>query len=298
MDDLVLAMQSLQRSIAGSDDGTLLSQLKLMRQDQNDQLQALRKSFEDFARKMAEDGSKALIEALREVIRDFNTQINEQFGENFKQLNQAVGALLVWQEQYKAELDQLQSVQRQTAQDLKGAAENLTRLVQQSSAFVESANRLEILITSLAKQYALIQESELTLSKILMEMKDVTPQFARKLDELAEAMKTGVTKVQPDTSEVVKNFGAFQQTSVAEMKQLLVDTIKKSQSDTNDQLLKNLELVRQGVINLDKGLQEELTKSLETLGRQLASLSEKFVSDYGPLTDRLREVVRIAQRGS
>jgi DNA anti-recombination protein RmuC len=100
LDDMVTAMQNLQRSIAGNDEGTLLSQLKLMRQDQSDQLQALRKSFDEFSKKMAEDGSKALIDALREVIKDFNTQINEQFGENFKQLNHAVGALLIWQEQY------------------------------------------------------------------------------------------------------------------------------------------------------------------------------------------------------
>jgi len=40
---------------------------------------------------MAENNSKALIEALQEVIRDFNAKINEQFGENFKQLNEAVG---------------------------------------------------------------------------------------------------------------------------------------------------------------------------------------------------------------
>jgi DNA anti-recombination protein RmuC len=269
-----------------------------MRQEQSDQLQALRKSFEDFAKKMAEDGSKALINALREVINDFNTQINEQFGENFKQLNQAVGALLVWQEQYKQELDKLQSLQRSTAEDLRSSANDFGRMVEKSSVFVETAHNLEQIIQALYKQYALIQESELTLSKILLEMKDVTPQFARKLDELAEAMKIGVAKVQADTSEVVKTFGAFQQTSSAEMKQLLTDTIKKSQTETNEQLLKSLEIVRQGVITLDRGLQEELTKSLETMGRQLASLSEKFVSDYSPLTDRLREIVRIAQRGA
>ena len=55
-----------------------------------------------------------------------------------------------------------------------------------------------------------------------------------------------------------------------------------------------MEKIHQSVVALDTGLQEELTKSLETLGRQLASLSEKFVADYTPLTERLREVVRIA----
>jgi Glu-tRNA(Gln) amidotransferase subunit E-like FAD-binding protein len=45
----------------------------------------------------------------------------------------------------------------------------------------------------------------------------------------------------------------------------------------------------------DKAMQEELKTAVQRLGTELASLSGKFVSDYGPLTDRLREVVRIAE---
>jgi archaellum component FlaC len=298
MDDVVLALKDLQKSIAGSDDGALLTQLKLIRQDQTDQSQALRHSFDEFAKKMAEDGSKALIEALREVISDFNAQINEQFGENFKELNRAVSALVVWQQQYKEELDKLQSIQKQSSNDLQSSATSLSDLVKQSGGFVEAASKLETLLKGLAQQYEIIQQSEQALHKVLVEMKDVTPQFATKLEELLGALRKGVEKVQSDVSEVMRNFGVQNQSSNAELKGLLVDTLKKSQGDVNDQLLKGLEIVRQSVVTLDKGLQDELTKSLETLGRQLASLSEKFVSDYGPLTDRLREVVRLAEKAS
>jgi DNA anti-recombination protein RmuC len=298
MDDVVLALKDLQKSIAGSDDGALLTQLKLIRQDQTDQSQALRHSFDEFAKKMAEDGSKALIEALREVISDFNAQINEQFGENFKELNRAVSALVVWQQQYKEELDKLQSIQKQSSNDLQSSAASLSDLVKQSGGFVEAASKLETLLKGLAQQYEIIQQSEQALHKVLVEMKDVTPQFATKLEELLGALRKGVEKVQSDVSEVMRNFGVQTQSSNAELKGLLVDTLKKSQGDVNDQLLKGLEIVRQSVVTLDKGLQDELNKSLETLGRQLASLSEKFVSDYGPLTDRLREVVRLAEKTS
>ena len=132
------------------------------------------------------------------------------------------------------------------------------------------------------------------MAEVLTQMKDVTPQFSRKVDEMTESMKQGVAKVQSDVAEVVKNFGVQVQSSSSELKQLLTDTLRKSQSEVNDGLVRSMDAVRQSVVTLDKGLQEELTKSLETLGRQLASLSEKFVSDYTPLTDRLREVVRIA----
>ena len=45
---------------------------------------------------------------------------------------------------------------------------------------------------------------------------------------------------------------------------------------------------------LDTALQEELTKALESLGSQLVSLSRQFVDDYSPLTQKLREVVQMA----
>lgn len=294
LDDVVNAILGLQKNLSGNEEGSLLTQLKLMRQEQGDQLQALRKAFDAFSEKMAEDGSKALIEALRTVIADFNAQINEQFGENFKQLNQAVEKLVLWQQQYKEELDQLQSVQKSSADDLSKAAQGMTLMVDRANAFTSTASHLEQLLRGLAQQYSLIEQSQSSLSIVLTEMKDVTPQFSRKLDELVQGMEAGVVKVQSSVSEVVKNFGVQTQSSSAELKQLLVDTLKKSQTDVNDQLVKSVEIVRQSVITLDKGLQEELTKSLETLGRQLASLSEKFVADYGPLTERLHDLVRVA----
>jgi ABC-type transporter Mla subunit MlaD/multisubunit Na+/H+ antiporter MnhG subunit len=294
LDDLVAATQALQRSISGNDEGTLLSQLKLLRQEQRDDLSKLDKSFNDFAAKMAEDGSKALIDALKTVIADFNAQINEQFGENFKELNRAVGALVVWQQQYKEELGHLQVVQKQGATDFKSAAHDLHAVAIQATSFGESALRLEKLLLGLFKQYDQIEQTSGSLAQVLSQMKDVTPQFTKKIDDLVDSLNTGVGKVQSNMGEVVRNFGTFHQSSAAEMKSLLSDTLRKSQTELSGQLKDSLDVIRKGVVTLDKGLHDELTHSLETLGRQLASLSEKFVADYGPLTDKLRDVVRLA----
>jgi len=295
LDDVVNGLSALQRSLSGSEEGSLLTQLKLMRQEQTDELGKLRISFDTFAEKMTKDGSKALIDALREVIADFNAKINEQFGENFKQLNSAVELLVTWQRQYKDELDHMQAVQQSAASDLRGSADALSLMAERAGAFTQAATDLERILTGLAQQYVIIEKSQQSLVTVLAEMKDVAPQFSKKLDELADSLRAGVTKVQSDVAEVVRNFGVQHQSSSAEMKQLLVETLRKSQTEVNEQMSKGLDVIRQSVITLDRGLQEELNKSLETLGRQLASLSEKFVADYGPLTDRLREVVRLAQ---
>ena len=107
IDDLYGQLVAVQQSIAGKEDRTLLTQLKLTRTDTNDRLDRLQRSYTEFAQKVAENNSKALIQALQEVIRDFNTKISEQFGDNFKQLNLAVGKLLVWQDNYRTQISEM-----------------------------------------------------------------------------------------------------------------------------------------------------------------------------------------------
>ena len=67
----------------------------------NDKFNSLNEEFRKFAQFQAENNTKALVEAIREVIGNFNAKINEQFGENFKELNHAVGDLVSWQDNYK-----------------------------------------------------------------------------------------------------------------------------------------------------------------------------------------------------
>ncbi len=47
--------------------------------------------FKNFGKTLAESNSKALMDALTDAIKDFNQKMAEQFGENFKQFNVAVG---------------------------------------------------------------------------------------------------------------------------------------------------------------------------------------------------------------
>ena len=88
----------------------IYSVLTELRNTTREGFENLTSEFRQFAETMAEDNSKALIEALEQVIRDLNTHIyllNEQFGENYKQLNESVGPLLSWQDQYKDHVEKL-----------------------------------------------------------------------------------------------------------------------------------------------------------------------------------------------
>ena len=99
--------QALAESVGPEEIYSVLTEL---RNTTREGFENLTSEFRQFAETMAEDNSKALIEALEQVIRDLNTHIyllNEQFGENYKQLNESVGALLSWQDQYKDHVEKL-----------------------------------------------------------------------------------------------------------------------------------------------------------------------------------------------
>ncbi len=295
LEDVVISINSLRKSIAGENDTSLISQIKLMRQEQNDNASLLRKSLDDFAEKVSELGSKALIEALEKVIKDFNTQLNEQFGENFKQLNLAVGKLVDWQQQYKEELDKLQIVQKQGAEDLAKAALILTDIVDKAKSYTVSAESLTRLLSTFESQYDILRKSQEALNSVLTEMKNIEPSFSQKIIDLTEVFKNGTTNVSVQIQDQIKVFGDHLKTKNDEMAEIVKKMVPEIQKQVNSQLLESQKQLRANFDELDKNLEKELQRSLTTLGQQLASLSEKFVSDYGPLTARLREIVTISR---
>ncbi len=73
------------------------------------------------------------------------------------------------------------------------------------------------------------------------------------------------------------------------------ERIVTGNSDMNRHLSDIAERIEEQVIRVDHAMDDELKRALTTFGQQLAALSEKFVEDYTPLTNRLREVVGIAR---
>jgi len=244
---------------------------------------------------MVENNQKAIVEALRQVIADFNQKLTEQFGDNFKQLNSAVEKLVLWQQQYKEELNSIKDTQLQAASDFRSASESLAITVQRAERFAEIADSLNSVLELLSAQKDTLYKQERELADVLGMMKDVTPMFATKVTEMLTDLKSGIGTMQSEVSTLTKNFGVQVQSSHVEMKNLLTDVLRTAQKDISASLTDNAKVIKEGVLTLDKALQKELNDSLEALGRQLASLSGRFVEDYTPLTERLREVVQMAK---
>jgi len=252
--------------------------------------------FKNFSSHMIENNQKVFIEALREVIKDFNEKITEQFGENFKALNAAVEKLVLWQQQYKDELDQLKETQSQVAKDLSNSADNLVKIVSSSTSFVDSANALKEQVDLLSNNREVLIAQQNSLESVLNNMSQITPTFEVKTSEMLKQIEDGMKIVPDSIVKILQDNSSLIKDEQKKIFESIDKSLSELQNNLSDGLRKNVDIVKESVLTLDKSLQKELNDSLESLGRQLASLSNRFVEDYGPLTDRLREVVQMSKR--
>jgi DNA anti-recombination protein RmuC len=285
-------LRKIERALCGEGDTTLLTQIQKLRTLISDKQDDLIKEFREFAKTMAENNSKALIDALTQVMRDFNAKINEQFGENFKQLNDAVGKILIWQENYKEQIELMIKQFEKSIEGIDKTEKSITNIQGEFSKIAKTGEDLKSLITIFTYEIETIDavsKSAKNAFPIIEEnIKKLTKDFSDRVNLATEELNN-ITKRQKDSSNQ-------QVQLITETSKNLSDNITKILSNMNSQIdsfmKQNAERIAKQVSELDKALQEELTKSLNSLASQLGSLSNKFAQDYTPITIKLKEIIQ------
>jgi len=283
LDALNLISSSIEKqtsALVGNEDQSVLSQLKNMRTDLRDQSDLTQKyiksgfesqiiAFQSFAEKMAENNSQALIEALEKVIQDFNENLTEQFGQNFAQLNTAVGNLLEWQERYKKHIETMEDA---IAKAVLGIGETQLAL----KAIEESAQNIPVTMSSLDNTVKLAATSIGAVGGLLTAVDglgkkagEALPVIGDNLDSITSTLKSAAenqAKILTDTND--------------EMNASMSETLNAMQ----DNMQKNFEA-------FDQQMQDELQRSLQLMGQNLAAISEKMTSDYEQFADAAKRVI-------
>jgi uncharacterized phage infection (PIP) family protein YhgE len=191
VDDLAEQLSLLNRSVAGTNESTLVSQLKLLRTEANERLDRLNQSSERYAERMAEANAKALIEALSVVIKDFNTKLNDQFGQNFQSLNAAVEKLVTWQKQYEQQLNALIEQETATRKSMTEAALRYADLVNRSTIFTKTAESLRDLLVANEARSQQLYSSLWRVGEQAAMMADSLPKLEAKISEMTGNIEQG-----------------------------------------------------------------------------------------------------------
>jgi DNA anti-recombination protein RmuC len=295
VDDLDSSLQSLVQQLKGSDEQSLRGQFARQHSETLGRFDQVVDVLTHYQQRMADANAKALVEAIRTVMNEFNTKINEQYGENFRQLNESVVAMLDWQKTYKKQLDELITEQERSSGLMKEAADSFEYMVRNASAFNGISESLQELLSGLELQRSNIQSQLGSLADMVNHAAEGLPH----LEERIAVLTTGISDaVQSQQRWALEELSRMQIELTQQLRQQMADSndaLKGQQQQSMQHMQKLGERLERQVTQLDHSMEEELNKALRAFGLQLTALSEKFVSDYAPLTDKLREVVSLAR---
>ena len=132
--------------------------------------------------------------------------------------------------------------------------------------------------------------------QLVVQLAKSEKEFKTMFEETFKHSEIHIEELQKQMAKAAENLGIQMQISGNEMKKQIAETIVENQKTFKIGLEENSRIIKEGVLALDKALQKELNSSLESLGRQLAALSNRFVEDYLPLTEKLRQLVELSKK--
>ena len=117
-------------------------------------------------------------------------------------------------------------------------------------------------------------------------------------DEIQTSLETQKTEMTGMATNVAKNISD----SMILMESTIQDHLKSldglgddMKSTTKNSLVSLNERLEEQIVAVNNNMQEVQKEAIQSMGSSLTSLSQKFVDDYTPLTEKLKETVRIAK---
>jgi hypothetical protein len=240
LNDVAEYLAKLNSALAGSEDSTLLGQIKLLRSDSNYRLDRLNATFETYSAQIAAANSRALVQALQSVVQDFNTQVNDQFGENFKHLNAAVEKLVTWQAHYEQQLASLIAQETATRKSMTEAASRFGEVVRKSAEFTDTALSLKKLLVGLNTEKEQLNFSLSTLGELINHASRGLPTLEQNITAMTHQVEQGVKANQDAMRAILKSAAQSIQIHNQQLTSLLAASIATANKDLTESLGRQL----------------------------------------------------------
>jgi ElaB/YqjD/DUF883 family membrane-anchored ribosome-binding protein len=276
----------LLQALQGEGDSSLSSQLGKIRLDLNDMHKdsvtsrklALDKQtqfsvelwnkMDQFGELLSKSATEQVINALKEVIVEFNDKLTEQFGENFKRLDESVKKLVDWQENYRNQLDDM-AVKYQLGVDAISASEkSIANINENTQAIPKSMEKLQ---TVMELGHEQIQELEVRLEAF----KDLRDKAIEAMPEIRNQLDSTMKTISDAVGSASNHY------------QVMLDESQKVMNDFSTVSKESIETLR---TNLESGANEvskQLTESAHTIGGKLAEASADIQDNVSSATGGL-----------
>ena len=309
------SLEKMRIGIAGDEDGSLVSQLKLLRSDSRDlgdklgvisqtndqQLevmidihkqseqqserfdvfsQDLERQLKDFAEMLSKSATETVINALKEVIADFNKNLTEQFGDNFKALDASVQKLVEWQENYREQLADMKAQYSHGVESITQTEQSVAHISEKAGAIPDTMEGLKTLLETTQHQL-----EELTNHlEAFKGMRDAAVEAVPTIREQVESTVQDVSSAAQSASEhyrkLLEGSAKVNEEFIEGVRSINAsfDTINRSMVQTSDTVASNSEQIAAQMEDALKDVNSHVRSMGESLTQESLALSQTLAN--------------------
>jgi chromosome segregation ATPase len=199
-------------------------------------LNTINQSLDEAIDKLAEGATEEIIKALENVIQDFNKNLTEQFGDNFKQLNESVKNMVVWQENYKISIQELEIALNKAIDGIETTDEKLNNMTENYQKIDTTHNKLNDIIKTNENQIKNIETHLKQMNEVGEKAKlmvDSIDTFSEKIKGSLSNQSETLTQLIKDSDKLKKEIEKQLPESLGELNKTLTSLTNKFRDDYN-----------------------------------------------------------------
>lgn len=306
---LVEKLDSLVIAIGQDGEKSLLGQVRLLRMDFSDyqkqqlnlsknSLQLAIKSYkekEDFEQKLwqemdtvtqtlAKSATETIIKALKDVITDFNNNLTEQFGENFKELNNAVFELVTWQENYKQQIADMTEQYELGVQAVNNTKNAVASIEKSSQAIPQLIDQLGLVIDDNQNKLDELSNHLQAFADIREKAVEALPQIQSHIELVLDNMEQGTHQIKDTMINIAHDFNNDTADCLSELE------------NTSNIIANRTKEINQSLQHVVDNIEQEVHSWLKNFETSLQKLQGEFEKTLASMTNEQKEFMRIQMR--
>ena len=303
-------MEKLYLGITGQEEGSLVGQFKMLRADlsgvqkqtafmaklivdfrefakhqktyQATFEERLFKELANFAEMLSKSATEQIIEALKTVIEDFNTNLTEQFGENFKALDASVKKLVLWQAEYRLQVELMS----------ERYAESVTSLMETQTAVSGISKECEVIPAAMDQLREVVEVNQHQIAELQRHLEA----FVAMRDAAVEAVPTIQSEIDKVGSQLAEASDTMKERLLGISEKLLVGSseMQVALEEGSQHFRDSVTVTQQSfneLTNTIKNSSESLSETLQDTSAELTNHSSTMLSDMKDATVSMQQEV-------
>ena len=177
-------LRLIYQSLAGDDDNTVSSHIRVLRQSFSEKLDDLMHEFNSLVERMNENHSRVMAESRKDLVTSFDSNMKKHLTSSFEHFNEAIDRLIQWHENYRDQVEKMVMELYASVVIIKECERSLSASSKKSESYQKTVDNLKTLITDMQHDTEMINSQIEFVDSFISKLRNSLPHNSQSLRQL------------------------------------------------------------------------------------------------------------------